>query len=88
MNEGRDDGFSARIESTLRSPAWVGQILWLYQTQNYAVPLIGNVLGISARHGSLRMSAPNKIRGLTSRGSNHEDILAKLIAVQKEKLPN
>lgn len=49
------------------------------------MPYIGNWLGITARHGSLRSFAMREVEGRKDRGTDRKDILSKLFAVQKEK---
>ena len=85
MDAGKDDGSFAQIESALRSAAWIGQVPALYWLHDWLAPVIGNHLGISARHGSLRVFASREIEKRRSRGSDHQDILAKLMALQKDK---
>ena len=87
MDAGKDDGSFVQIENALRSAAWIGQVPWLYWLHDYLIPVLGNRLGIGARHGSLRAFASQPIQDRTTRGSDHQDILAKLFTVQKEK-PN
>jgi len=87
MDAGKDEGSFVQIEDALRSAAWIGQVPWLYWLHDYCIPMIGNHLGIGARHGSLRTFAAQEIQDRALRGSDHQDILAKLFAVQKEK-PN
>jgi cytochrome P450 len=85
MDAGKDDGSFAQIDSALKSAAWVGQIPWLYWAQDLLEPVIGNHLGIRARHGSLRSFAAKEVEKRRQRGSDHIDILAKLMQVQKAK---
>ena len=85
MDAGKDDGSFVQIENALRSAAWIGQVPWLYWLHDYFIPLFGNRLGIGARHGSLRSFASREIQDRKTRGSDHQDILAKLFAVQKER---
>lgn len=87
MDAGKDDGSFVQIETALRSAAWIGQVPWFYWIHDYFIPIFGYRLGIGARHGSLRSFASREIQDRKSRGSDHQDILAKLFAVQKEK-PN
>ncbi len=83
MEAGQDDGSFAQIDSALKSAAWVGQIPWFYWAQDWLEPLIGNHLGIRARHGSLRSFAAKEVEQRKERGSDHVDILAKLLQAQK-----
>lgn len=85
MDAGVDDGSFRQIEGALRSAAWIGQVPWLYWTNDFLSPIIGNHLGINARHGSLRSFAAREITNRKDRGSDHQDILDKLFQVQKEK---
>lgn len=85
IDAGKDDGSFSQIEAALKSASWIGQVPWLYWAHDWLIPLIGNHLGISARHGSLRNFAAQEVEQRKSRGSNHPDILEKLMEVQKEK---
>jgi len=85
MDAAQDDGSFEQINGALRSAAWVGQIPGVYWLHDALVPYIGNHLGIAARHGSLRTFAVREIAARQDRGSDHQDILAKLKAMQKEK---
>lgn len=85
MDAGADDGSFNQIEGALRSAAWIGQVPWLYWANDFLTPVIGNHLGINARHGSLRTFADKEINIRKDRGSDHQDILDKLLQVQKEK---
>lgn len=51
------------------------------------MPYIGNHLGITARHGTLRAFAAREVTARKDRGdaSSNNDILSKLFATQKEK---
>lgn len=85
MDAGADDGSFSQIEGALRSAAWIGQIPWLYWIHDFLSPVIGNHLGISARHGSLRSFAAREIAARKGRGTDRKDILSKLFAVHREK---
>ncbi|OTA33990.1 hypothetical protein BTJ68_05507 [Hortaea werneckii EXF-2000] len=85
MDAAADDGSFQQIEGALKSAAWIGQLPWLYWIHDALMPYIGNHLGITARHGSLRTFAVKEIAARQDRGSDHQDILAKLKATQKEK---
>lgn len=50
----RLNGFFVQIEDVLRSGARLGQIHVLYLIHDFLSPVIGNHLGITARHGALR----------------------------------
>ncbi|KAK4979473.1 hypothetical protein LTR66_004281 [Elasticomyces elasticus] len=85
MDVAADDGSFSQIEGALRSAAWIGQVPWLYWLHDFLSPVIGNHLGISARHGSLRTFASREITARKDRGTDRSDILSKLLAVHKEK---
>ena len=85
MDAAKDDGSFAQIEGALRSAAWIGQIPSLYWIHDFLSPVFGNHLGITARHGRLRNFASQAIESRKTRGSDHDDILDKLFAVQKER---
>lgn len=74
-----------QIETALRSAAWIGQVPWLYWLHDALMPYIGNQLGITARHGSLRDFADKEVEARKNRGSDRQDILGKLLAVHAEK---
>lgn len=85
MDRGSDSGFFAQIENVLRSGAWLGQVPALYWTHDFLSPVIGNHLGVSARHGRIRDFAAQEIGSRKGTGSDHQDILAKLLEVQKQQ---
>jgi cytochrome P450 len=85
MDMGQDDGTFEHIKNALRSGAWVGQVPWLYWLHDFLMPVIGNHLGINIRHGRMRDFAVREIQNRKDRGSDHQDILARLFEVQKEK---
>ena len=85
MDAGKDDGTFSQIEEALRSGSWLGQFPLLYWVHDFLMPVIGNWLGINARHGGLRQFAFKEIEKRKDRGSGHKDILDKLLQVQKEK---
>lgn len=71
----------------LRSGAWLRQIPALYWTHDFLSPIIGNHFSVTARHGRLRDFASQAIEDRKTHGSDHQDILAKLLEVQKQR-PN
>ncbi|KAK5121408.1 hypothetical protein LTR85_005240 [Meristemomyces frigidus] len=85
MDAAQDDGSFEQINGALKSAAWIGQVPGLYWIHDALMPYIGNHLGITARHGSLRTFAIKEITARQDRGSDHQDILSKLRAMQKEK---
>ena len=85
MDAGSDDGSFKAIEGALRSAAWIGQVPKLYWIHDRLMPYIGNHLGIAARHGSLRQFAVREVAARKDRSTDHQDILSKLFATQKEK---
>lgn len=85
MDVGQDDGSFAAIEGALQSAAWIGQVPWLYWVHDFLVPVLGNHLGINARHGSLRKFAAQEMGNRRDRGSDHRDMLDKLVDMRKEK---
>ena len=85
MDMGSDNGFFAQIENVLHSGAWVGQIPTLFWICDFLSPVIGSRLGITARHGRLRDFALQEIEKREKAGSDHQDILAKLLEVQKQR---
>ena len=84
MDAGSDNGFFAQIESMLRSGAWLGQTPALFWIHDYLSPVIGNHLAVTARHGRLRDFASQEIESRKKVGSDHQDMLAKLLEVQKQ----
>ena len=90
MDAGQDDGTFSQIEGALRSAAWVGQMpayYWLCDSLSPILSILGISLGIQARHGALRNFASKEFDNRKVRGSDHQDILEKLLNVQNEK-PN
>lgn len=85
MDMGSDSGFFVRIENVLRSGAWLGQVPTLYWICDFLSPVIGNHLGVTARHGRIRDFALQEIEQRKRLGSDHQDILAKLLEVQKQR---
>ncbi|KAI8301864.1 Cytochrome P450 monooxygenase gsfF [Colletotrichum sp. SAR11_240] len=85
MDVGSDDGSFKQIENALQSAAWIGQVPWLYWLHDYFSPVIGTWLGIASRHGSLRKFAAREVAARQDRGSDHQDILGKLLAVHHDK---
>ena len=85
IDAGSDNGFFAQIENTLRSGAWLGQMPALYWIHDYLSPIIGNHLGITARHGRLRDFASQEVEKRKTVGSDHKDILDRLLEVQKQR---
>ncbi|WPH04488.1 Hypothetical protein R9X50_00737900 [Acrodontium crateriforme] len=85
MDAGVDDGAFEQIESALKSASWIGQVPAVYWLHDALMPYIGNHLGITSRHGSLRQFAIREIAARQDRGGNEKDILSKLFATQKEK---
>lgn len=85
MDMGSDNGFFAQIENVLHSGAWLGQIPTLYWIHDFLSPVFGNHLGVAARHGPIRDFASQEIKSRERLGSNHQDILAKLLEVQKQR---
>ena len=82
---GKDDGAFSQINTALKSGAWIGQVPWLYWAHDRLIPLIGNHLGIGARHGSIRNFAAQQIEQRKPPGGHYSDILEKLKGVQKKK---
>jgi cytochrome P450 len=87
MEKGEDDGSFRNIEGALRSASWVGQVPWLYWMNDWLTPVIGNRLGIAARHGSIRAFAAREVEARKEKktGKEEDDILARLFEVHKEK---
>ncbi|KAF2094901.1 cytochrome P450 [Rhizodiscina lignyota] len=85
MDVGEDDGTFGAIEGILGSASWIGQVPWLFWLHDYLQPVIGNHLKVNARHGGVRNFAAREVAARKDRGSDHNDILSKLFAVQKDK---
>lgn len=68
--------------TTLHTPNTDGMRYWMHDR---LMPYIGNHLGITARHGTLRQFAMREVEARKDRGSDQPDILSKLFATQKEK---
>ena len=84
MDIGSDQGFFVQLENMFRSGAWLGQIPVLYWIHDFLAPVIGNHLGVTARNGRIRDFASREIKDRELLGSDHQDILAKLLEVQKQ----
>lgn len=85
MDVGQDDGSFGAIDRALQSAAWIGQVPSLYWIHDFLVPVLGNHLGINVRHGSLRKFAAQEVGNRRDRGSDHRDLLYKLVEIQKAK---
>lgn len=86
MDAAADDGSFKQIEGALQSASWLGQIPAVYWLHDRLMPYIGNWLGITARHGTLRQFAAREVASRKERNdSSNQDILSKLFATQKEK---
>lgn len=85
MDSHQDDGIFSQIKTVLKSGAWLGQVPWVYRIHDFMMPLIGNHLGVNARHGSIRNYAVDEVNRRKYRGSDHPDILGKLFKVHEEK---
>jgi cytochrome P450 len=85
MDVGSDDGSFSQIEGALKSASWIGQVPALYWIHDFLMPYIGNHLGITARHGSLRQFAVREIAARQDRGTDRKDLLSKLLATHDEQ---
>ncbi len=85
MDTGSDNGFFAQIDKVLRSGAWLGQVPMLYWIHDFLSPVIGNHLGVTGRHGRIRDFALEEIEKRKRLDSDHQDILAKLFEMQKQR---
>lgn len=87
MDAGTDNGFFGSIERVLRSASWVGQVPQLFWLRDFLSPIMGNWFNfaLNMRHGRLRDFAAKEIEVRKGRGSDHQDMLEKLLAVQKER---
>lgn len=85
LARGRDDGSFKQIDGALKSASWIGQVSWLYWLHDRFMPLIGNWLGVNARHGSLRAVAAREVQGRKGRSGDHRDILEMLMEVHEAK---
>ena len=84
MDLGSDKGFFVQLENMLHSGAWIGQVPALYWIHDFLAPVIGNHLGVTARNGRIRDFASREIKERELLGSDHQDILANLLEVQKQ----
>lgn len=85
MDKGTDDGAFSQIDAALKSASWVGQIPWLYWLDDYLTPYIGSHLGVTNRHGSIRQFAASEVEKRKARGSDHRDILERLMEIHQQK---
>ncbi|PVI00852.1 cytochrome P450 [Periconia macrospinosa] len=79
-----DDSFKY-MHAAVRSAAWVGQIPWLYWAHDRLMPLIGNWLGVNARHGRMRNFVAGEIEKRRDVTQKHHDLLEMLKKVKSEK---
>ena len=84
MDVGSDKGFFVQLENMFRSGAWIGQIPALYWIHDFLTPVAGNHLSVTARNGRIRDFASKEMKDRELLGSDHQDILAKLLEVQKQ----
>lgn len=73
------------IKRAARSGGWVGQIPWVYRLHQRLSPLIGNHLAVNARSGAIRDFTLQQAQSRIQRGSDHRDMLSKLIEMQEQK---
>lgn len=73
------------IHRAARSTSWVGQVPWLYRLHQSLSPLIGNHLALNARSGYIRDFTMQQAQSRIQRGSDHRDMLGKLIEVHEQK---
>lgn len=86
MDAGEDTkGTFKMIERGLESASWLGQVPWFLRIHNFVRPLVGNWLNANVRHGALLDLAYKEVAARKDRGSDHQDMLGKLMAVHKEK---
>ncbi|KAK4494480.1 hypothetical protein PRZ48_014778 [Zasmidium cellare] len=85
LSAASDSGAFTQIVNAMQSASWIGQLPSLYWLHDALSPYIGNHLGITARHGSLRTFATREITARQDRGSDHTDILSQLFATQEDK---
>ena len=65
--------------------AWLRQVPTLYWIHDFLSPVIGNHLGVTARHGRIRDFASQEIESREGLGRDLQDILAKLLEVQQQR---
>lgn len=59
---------------------------WIYWVNDYLTPILGNRLGIAARHGSIRKFAAKQVDSRREKDDgHHKDLLSRLYEVHKEK---
>lgn len=85
MEVGDDDGAFAQIAAALKNASWIGQMPWVYWVHDFLTPVIGNWLPVNNRHGSLRSFAVREVNARKDRGSDHQDMLGKLLEVHQVK---
>jgi cytochrome P450 len=73
------------IKRAARSASWVGQIPWLYRIHQILSPIIGQQLALNARNGYIRDFTMQQAQSRLARGSDHRDMLSKLIEVNAQK---
>ena len=85
MEAGDDGGYFDQLWATLRSAAWLGQVPWMYWVHDFCIPTLGDYLAVNARHGYFRTFAIDQIEARRTRGGGHQDILIKLLTMNKSK---
>lgn len=73
------------IKRAARSTSWVGQVPWVYRIHQILSPIIGNQLALNARNGYIRDFTMQQAQSRLARGSDHRDMLSKLIEVSVKK---
>jgi len=84
LEAGKDDGSFQNIEGALFSASWVGQMPWIYRLNDFLTPVLGNQLGIAARHGTIRNFAADQVEQRKGKTGGC-DLLADLEKVHEQK---
>ena len=84
MDHGKDkDDTRIQIRKATKSAAWVGQVPWVYTLHSYLQPLVGILLALAARNGTIRQWASHQVMKRKPHGQDHQDILTELIKVHE-----
>jgi len=85
MDAHEDDGIFSRIQRSVQSGVWLGQVPWFHRIHNFLMPVIGNHLEINNRDGTIRDYTIREVQNRFERGSDRPDILGRLFEIHKEK---
>jgi hypothetical protein len=85
LDMGRDDGTLESITQALWSLAWTSYAQWVIKVNHWIAPVFGFQLSMHIRNGKFAEFAAREIEEREKRGTNHRDMLAKLLETQATK---